>query len=113
MWWADISPATRQRAGELLQVRLDHVEKMEAHWEKAEEAQDRFDNQVSKQFDKVMEIAEMPAQTVEGLAAKCQMLLDEPMVGDLIGDNGGEAGFIAKSLIADIQEAVARGAFTA
>lgn len=104
-WWDDISQATRQRAAELLQVKLDHIEKMDAHWEKAEEAEGRFADQVSKQSDKMMAIAGMSVCTGEGLAAKCQMLLAEPMFGDMVS----EAGFIAKSLIADIQEAVDRG----
>ena len=35
------------------------------------------------------------------------------MFDDMTGDMGSEEGFIAKCLIADIQEAVARGAYTA
>ena len=113
MWWDDISPATRQRAAELLQVRLDYTEKQNAHWKEAEEAEVRFSDQVSKQSDRMIEIVEMSVYTGEGLAAKCQMLLAEPMFADMTGKFGSEAGFIAKSLIADIQEAVNRGAFTA
>lgn len=112
LWWDDISQATRQRAGELLQVKLAHIEKVDAHWEKAEEAEDHFADQVSKQSDKMMEIAGMSVCTGEGLAAKCQMLLAEPMFDDMTGDMGSEEGFIAKCLIADIQEAVDRGTFT-
>jgi hypothetical protein len=104
-WWDDISQATRQRAAELLQIRLAHTERVEAHWEKAKEAEDRFADQVSKQSDKMLQIVEMPACTGEGLAAKCQLLLAEPMFDDF----SGEAGFIAKSLVADIQEAVNSG----
>jgi hypothetical protein len=113
LWWDDISPATRQRAAELLQVKLDHTAKLDAHWEKAQEAEGRFSDQALKQSDKMMEIAGMSVCTGEGLAAKCQMLLAEPVFCDMAGDLGSEAGFIAKSLIADIREAVDRGAFTA
>jgi hypothetical protein len=109
LWWDDISQTTRQRARELLQVKLEHIEKVNAHWEKAREAEDRFSNQVQKQSDRMMAIAGMSVCTGEGLAAKCQMLLDEPMFGDY----DGEAGFIANSLIADIRELVECGAFPA
>ena len=113
LWWDDISPATRQRAAELLQVRLDHTEKVNAHWEKAQEAEGRWSAQLDKRWGRFMEIAGMSVCTGEGLAAKCQMLLDEPMFDDMTGDLGSEEGFIAKCLIADIQEAVERRAFTA
>ena len=109
LWWDDISPATRQRGGELLQVRLDYTEKKNAHWEKSKEAVCRFGDQVSKRWDQLMAIAGMSVYTGEGLAAKCQAFLDEAMFDDL----DDEAAFIAKTLIADIREAVERGAFTA
>ena len=113
IWWDDIPQATRQRAGELLQVKLDYMEKLNAHWKEAKEAEDRFSDQVSKQSDRIMEIAGMSVCTGEGLAAKCQVFLDEPMFDDLTGEFGSEAGFIANALIADIRGAVERGTFTA
>ncbi|HUQ36664.1 MAG TPA: hypothetical protein VM144_09850 [Aestuariivirga sp.] len=113
MWYDEIPQATRQRAGELLQVRLDYEQKRAAHWEKSKEAEDRFGDQVSKRWNRLMAIAGMSVYTGEGLLAKCQMLLDEPIFDDMTGDMGSEEGFFASCLIADIREAVERGAFTA
>jgi hypothetical protein len=105
LWWSDISPSTRQRAAELLAIRLGYDEKIKAHWAEAEEAGERFDDIVSQQFDLMMEIVGMPVSTVEGLAAKCQMLLDDPM----LSDHKSEVSFVAQSLIADIRGAVSSG----
>lgn len=113
LWWDDIPQATRQRAAELLQVKLNHTEKLNAHWKEAKEAEGRWSAQLDKRWNKFMKIAGMSVCTGEGLAAKCQMLLAEPMFDDMIGDMGSEEGFIASCLIADIREAVERGAFTA
>ena len=113
LWWDDIPQPTRQRVGELLQVKLDYEQKLAAHRGKTKEAEGRFSDQVSKRWDQLMEIAGMSVYTGEGLAAKCQALLDEPMFDDMTGKLGSEEGFIASCLIADIREAVERGAFTA
>jgi hypothetical protein len=103
LWWENISPSARTRAKELLKIRTAYDQEYEKHWDNAEEWQYQFDEQVSVQFDKMMEIAQMPVFTAQGLLAKCQLLLSDPMFGDMTGNLGSECGNIAKSLIIDIQ----------
>jgi hypothetical protein len=103
VWWQDISSSTRMRAVELLEIRVAYDALVEKHWEEAEDWQDRYGDQVSVQFDKMMEIAQMPVLTGDGLLAKCQLLLSEPIFCDMFGDMGDECGIITKALIVDIQ----------
>ena len=65
--------AVRARARELLAIKNRYDAAYNAVWNEAEEGQKRFDQIVSDNTDLIMEMAETPAHTLQGLLAKCHV----------------------------------------
>ena len=73
-WCSDeIARLAPPNAKELLALKLAYDKAIDEVWTEADAGQERYDEIVSDNTDIINEIAETPANTLQGLLAKCHM----------------------------------------
>ncbi|MEO6607830.1 MAG: hypothetical protein ABIN69_05115 [Aestuariivirga sp.] len=93
-----VPEAVRTKAQELLAVKKRYDASYDAVWKEAEAGQERFDQIVSHNTDLILQLADTPANTLEGLLAKCHVCNTEHLFEWHCSFNE-----VAQSLVKDIE----------